>query len=97
MPVELMLSQMIGSASLSTLLTCGGSASSGKRLTTRLTAPRTSFAAPSMSRESVNSMVTDARPLTLFDEIVSTPSMPDNASSRICVTRVSTTCAEAPV
>ena len=64
---------------------------------TRLTAPRTSLAAPSMSRESVNSMVTDERPLTLLDSIVSTPSMPDSASSSTCVTRVSTTCAEAPV
>ena len=49
-----------------------------------------------MSRERVNSMLIDERPLTLRDSIVSMPSMPDSASSSIWVTRVSTTAAEAP-
>jgi hypothetical protein len=50
MLVERRLSQMIGSESLSTLLISGGSASSGMRSATRLTALRTSLAAASMSR-----------------------------------------------
>ena len=36
-------------------------------------------------------------PFSLLDWIVSTPSMPDTASSSTLVTRVSTTAAEAPV
>ena len=91
-----MLSHRIGSASASTFSICGGSASSGMRLATRLTASRTSLAAASISRDSVNSMLIDARPLTLRDSMVSMPSMPASASSRIWVMRVSTTAAEAP-
>jgi hypothetical protein len=41
---------------VSTLNTCGGSASAASRPSTRLTASRTSFAAPSISRASENSM-----------------------------------------
>ena len=91
-----MLSQRMGSASLSTFSTCGGSASSGSRLVTRLTALRTSLAAASMSRCRVNSMEIDARPLTLRDSMVSMPSMPASAASSTWVMRVSTTPADAP-
>ena len=59
-------------------------------------ASRTSFAAASMSRSSVNSRVTEERPLTLRDWIISIPSMPDSASSSTWVIRVSTTAADAP-
>ncbi len=74
----------------------GGSASSGNRSTTRLTASRTSFAAASISRSSENSMLMLPSPLLLWDSIVSTPSIPDRESSSTCVIRVSTTAAEAP-
>ena len=86
----------MGSASLSTFAISGASASSGMRSTTRLIASRTSLAAASMSRDRVNSMLIDDRPLTLRDSIVSTPSMPESASSSTCVMRVSTTLADAP-
>ncbi len=91
-----MLSQMIASESLSTFSICGGSASSGMRSATRLTASRTSLAAASMSRRRLNSMLIDERPLRLRDSMVSMPSMPDSASSSTWVMRVSTTAAEAP-
>ena len=91
-----MLSQMITSESDSAFSICGGSASRGMRSTTRLTASRTSFAAASMSRSSENSMLMLPSPLLLCDSMVSTPSMPDSASSSTCVMRVSTTAAEAP-
>jgi len=64
---------------------------------TRLTASRTSFAAFSMSRFWVNSMVIAERPSRLDDCSRSTPSMPLTASSRTWVMRDSTTDADAPV
>ena len=91
-----MLSQITVSESLLAFSTSGGSASSGMRSATSLMASRTSLAAASMSRSRVNSMLTDERPLTLLDWIVSMPSMPDSASSSSWVTRVSTTAADAP-
>jgi hypothetical protein len=91
-----MFNHRIGSASASTFSICGGSASSGMRFRTRLTASRMSLAAASMSRSSENSMLTLERPLTLRDSSMSTPSSPLSASSRIWVMRVSTTAAEAP-
>ena len=91
-----MFSHMIASASASTLAISGGSASSGMRSITRLIASRTSFAAASMSRLRLNSMVTSERPLRLLDWIVRMPSIPASASSRIWVMRVSTTAADAP-
>src|SRR5688572_5665447 len=91
-----MFSQRMTSASDSTFSICGGSASSGIRPSTRLTASRTSLAAASMSRDSENSIVTDATPLRLRDSTVSMPSMPATASSSTCVIRVSTTAADAP-
>ena len=91
-----MFSQMITSASASTLEISGGSASSGMRSITRLTRSRTSLAAASMSRLRLNSMVTSERPLRLLDWMVLMPSMPDRPSSRIWVMRVSTTAADAP-
>ena len=63
---------------------------------TRLTRSRTSLAAASMSRLRLNSMVTSERPLRLCDWMVRMPSIPASPSSRIWVTRVSTTAAEAP-
>ena len=96
MRVERMLSHRITSESDSAFSISGGSASCGMRSSTRLTASRTSLAAASMSRESENSMLMLLSPLRLRESIVSTPSMPDRESSRICVTRVSTTAAEAP-
>jgi len=94
---EVMLNQMIGSASLSTLAISGGRASSGMRSATRLTASRTSLAAASISRLEVNSMLTWARPLELRALMVSMPSMPARASSSTWVMRLSITAAEAPV
>src|SRR3546814_5816312 len=88
-----MLSQMMVSESLSAFSTSGGSASSGRRSATPLIASRTSLAAASMSRLRVNSMSTEARPLRLRDWMISTPSMPDSASSSTWVMRVSTTAA----
>ena len=96
MLLERRLSQMIGSESLSTLLISGGSASSGMRSATRLTALRTSFAAASMSRVARNSMLTREAPFWLLESMVLMPSMPASASSRVWVMRVSTTLAEAP-
>ena len=94
---ERMLSQITTSESDSAFSISGGSASSGMRSSTRLTASRTSFAAASMSRDSENSMSMSLSPFMLWDSMVSIPSMPESASSRIWVTRVSTTAAEAPV
>ncbi len=96
MVLERMLSQTITSPSDSALLISGGLASIGMRSATRLTASRTSLAAASMSRARVNSMVMSERPFRLRDSIVLMPSVPARASSRIWVTRVSTTAAEAP-
>ena len=96
MLVELMLSQMTVSESLSAFSTSGGSASCGRRSAMPLMASRTSLAAASISRSSVNSSVTPERPLRLLDWIVSMPSIPDSASSSTCVMRVSTTAADAP-
>ena len=87
---------MIGSESLSTLLISGGSASSGMRSATRLTALRTSLAAASMSREARNSMLMREEPFWLLESMVLMPSMPDSASSSVWVMRVSTTLDEAP-
>ena len=97
MRVELMLSHRIDlGVGLDLLDLAAGRPPRGMRSSTRLTASRTSLAAASMSRDSENSMLMLLSPLRLRDSIVSMPSMPDSASSRICVTRVSTTAAEAP-
>lgn len=93
---DAMFSQMIGRASASTFCTRGASASGGRRDNTRLIESRTSFAAASMSRFRLNSMLTEPDPLRLRDSTLSMPSMPLTASSRIWVTRVSTTAADAP-
>ena len=94
--LERRLSQRMGSESLSTLLISGGSASSGMRSATRLTALRMSLAAASMSRVGRNSMLMSELPLRLRDSMVLMPSMPDSASSSVWVMRVSTTLADAP-
>ena len=77
--------------------TSGGSAWSGKLLSARLTRSRTSFAAASMSRESLNSMVMSERPLREVEVTFFIPSIPDILSSNSWVIRVSTILADAPV
>jgi hypothetical protein len=67
---------MIGSEVVSTFATSGGSASSGRLLSTRATRSRTSFAADSMSRLSANSIVMRERSSWLLERRVSTPSSP---------------------
>src|SRR6185436_7110501 len=89
-------SQMMGSVPLSTLVICGGSASSGRRAATRDRRSRTSLAALSRSRSSVNSTLICERSSRLEEFSRSTPSMPDISFSMICVMRDSTTSEEAP-
>ena len=90
------LSQTIASVPLSTLVICGGSASSGRRPATRERRSRTSFAAESRSRSSVNSTLMFERSSRLEELSRSTPSMPEISFSMICVMRDSTTSDEAP-
>src|SRR5687767_12903014 len=89
-------SQMIGSTPLSTFVICGGSASSGSRPATRDSRSRTSLAALSRSRSSVNSMLMFERSSRLAELSRSTPSMPEISFSMICVMRDSTTSDDAP-
>jgi hypothetical protein len=85
-----------GSAPLSTLLICGGSASSGRRACTRATRSRTSLAADSRSRSAVNSMLICALSSRLIEMSLSMPSMPEISFSSTCVMRVSITLEFAP-
>ena len=87
---------MIGSEVVSTFATSGGSASSGRLLSTRETRSRTSLAADSMSRSRPNSIVMRERSSWLLERSVSTPSRPATWFSMTCVIFVSTTDAEAP-
>src|SRR5882672_6600220 len=86
----------MGSSPLSTLVICGGSASSGRRWATRDNRSRTSFAALSRSRSSVNSTLICERSSRLAELRRSTPSIPEISFSMICVMRDSTTSEEAP-
>jgi hypothetical protein len=89
-------SQMMGSVELSTFVICGGSASSGSRAATRDRRSRTSLAALSRSRSSVNSTLICERSSRLEEFNRSTPSMPEISFSMICVMRDSTTSDDAP-
>lgn len=86
----------MGEESDSAFCTCGGSTSSGRLLSARDTALRTSFAAASMSRDKRKVMLIEDEPSRLDELIVSMPSMPARASSRGWVTLVSTTDDDAP-
>ena len=89
--------QMIGRASASTLEITGGSASTGRRDMTRPTLSRTSLVAPSMARSMRNSSEIEDEPSRLDEVIVLMPSMPESASSRICVTWTSMMFGDAPL
>jgi hypothetical protein len=74
----------------------GESTPSGRRPTTRETASRTSEAASSGLRLTLNSMVTEERWSWLCDEIWLMPSIPATAPSITSVIRFSTTSLAAP-
>jgi hypothetical protein len=93
---ELSASQMTGNASASTLATTGSSISRGNFWRTRLTLSRTSAAAESGSRSSLNLTVIWLCSWRLTEVITSTPSMPATESSITFVTCDSTTSLEAP-
>jgi hypothetical protein len=87
---------MMADALSSTLRTTGLSTPSGRRPAMRETASRTSEAASSGLRETLNWMLTDERSSWLCDEIWSMPSMPATADSITSVIRFSMTSLAAP-
>ena len=93
---ELSASQMTGVASASTLAITGSSISCGRRWRTRLTLSRTSAAAESGSRSSLNLTVIWLCSWRLMELMTSTPSIPATESSMILVICDSTTSLEAP-
>ena len=90
------LSQSITRPEASSLRMSGASASAGSWSITPPMRSRTSFAASSMSRSSVNSSWIIDTPSSLLELMASSPAMPAMRSSIGCVMRVSTTAAEAP-
>ena len=87
---------MIGLESASTLAMIGSSIVSGSLPRARATLSRTSAAAESGSRFSVNRTLIRDVSARLCDVITSTPSMPASESSSGLVTCDSTTSADAP-
>ena len=87
---------MIGNASASCFATTGSSMSSGSRPRARETLSRTSCAAASMSRSSVNSSVIVLICSWLELTSVRKPSTLDSSSSSTSVTADSMTCGLAP-
>src|SRR5918999_1238915 len=87
---------MIGKASASCFATTGSSTSSGNKPRTRETLSRTSCAASSTARSSVNSSVIVLICSWLALDIVRKPSTLDSSSSSTSVTDDSTTCGLAP-
>ncbi len=97
MVVDDMVAKTMAEASALALAIWGGSASTGRREATRLTASRTSLAAASRSRLSLKLMEMRDVPSRLDEDIWSMPWMPATCCSMIWVIRSSTTSAEAPV
>ncbi len=87
---------MIGNASASCFAITGSSTSSGSLPRTRETLSRTSCAAASISRSSVNSSVIVETCSWLALVIERSPSRLESSSSRTSVTEDSTTCGFAP-
>ena len=88
--------RMTGSALASLFSTSGASASRGRRVVTRPTASRTSFAAASMSWPASNSMVMRDWPWRLSELIDRIPEIEATAPSIVSVMSVSMTCGAAP-
>ena len=93
---DIMLTNMIGSASGSAFEICGGSVSRGSLFSTLLTWSRTSFVAWSIDRVSTNSMFSQPLPSRAKAVIDLIPAIPLIVSSSTFTMRVSTTSAAAP-